>query len=196
MRKWKAILFSTVCIGVLMFAGICLYQKVVISGDDTEKEVIVIEGGLYPAYTFSEAIEEAVTIVYGRAVGKSATKAHQITYDDYSPLYEYYKEVSIEVIDILKGNMDAATVICLEFGGETEEAIYIEKSQEPIELGEEYILFLNKHGAAISPMALLKVNEDVVLTEGKLVPESDVSTFSTEVSVESYLNAIKAVLEE
>jgi hypothetical protein len=73
---------------------------------------------------------------------------------------------------------------------------YIEKSQEPIELGEEYILFLNKHGAAISPMALLKVNEDVVLTEGKLVPESDVSTFSTEVSVESYLNAIKAVLEE
>ena len=157
MRKWKIILFSTVCIGVLIFAGICLYQKVVISGDDTEKEVIVIEGGLYPAYTFSEAIE---------------------------------------VIDILKGNMDAATVICLEFGGETEEAIYIEKSQEPIELGEEYILFLNKHGAAISPMALLKVNEDVVLTEGKLVPESDVSTFSTEVSVESYLNAIKAVLEE
>lgn len=134
--------------------------------------------------------------MYGRAVGKSATKAHQITYDEYSPLYEYYKEVSIEVIDVLKGNMDATTVICLEFGGETEEVIYIEKSQEPIELGEEYILFLNKHGATLNPMTLLKVNEDVVLTEGKLIPESDVSTFSTEVSVESYLNAIKSVLAE
>ena len=196
MRKWKAILFSTVCIGVLMFAGICIHQKGGISGNTTEKKVVVREGGIWPAYTFSEAIEEAVTIVHGRAVGKSATKAHQITYDDYSPLFEYYKEVSIEVIDILKGKTDNSLVTYLEFGGETEEVIYVFEDIKPVKINSEYIFFLNKHGAALSPMTLLPVENGTVLGQGKIMPTSETGMPSSDISVESYLGAIESVLVE
>ena len=194
MRKEKVILLSIVLIGVFILAGTYVNQKS--NNIPNNKETIVItSNNSWPYYTFESAIDTAVTIVHGRAVGKSDTKAHQITFDE-QPSYEYYKEVSIEVIDILKGDMDATTVTYLEFGGETEDAIYIYEGKEQLKLGSEYVLFLNQYGAALSPKTLLVVEDDVVLTQGKLVPESDVSTLSIEISVESYLNAIKSVLSE
>ena len=196
MKKGKTILLSMILVGVCILSGvgINIYQKDSKSQSDKEK-VVITGSGTWPHHTFESAIDEAVTIVYGKAVGKSNTKVHQISFGE-QPSYEYYKEVAIEVIDILKGDMDADTVTYLEFGGETEDVIYIYEDKEELKLGSEYVLFLNQYGAALNPMTLLEVDEDAVLTQGKLIPESEVSTLSTEVSVESYLNAIKSVLAE
>ena len=166
------------------------------SGKDDTMKVTISGEGDWPWYTLEEAVDKAVTIVYGRAVGKSATKAHQITYDEYPPLYEYYKEVTIEVHEILKGDMEATTVTCLEFGGETEDVICIERNQVPVELGSEYIFFLNEYGATLAPWTLLPVEDDMVLTKGKVVPESEGSDEVTELSATEYLKAIKSVLED
>ena len=194
MRKGKIILLSMVLVGVFILAGTYIYQKSNNTQNNKEK-IVITSNNSWPYYTFESAIDTAVTIVHGRAVEKSDTKAHQITFGE-QPSSEYYKEVSIDVIDILKGDMDATTVTYLEFGGETEDAIYIYEGKEQLKLGSEYVLFLNQYGAALSPKTLLVVEDNVVLTQGKLVPELDVSTLSTEISVESYLNAIKSVLTE
>ena len=195
MRKWKTVIFCMIFVGVLILAGICINHKNSNAKNNTEKKVITGEG-MWPAYTFSSAVDEAVTIVYGKVLGKSDTKVHQVAYVNGQSHNEYYKEVSIEVIDILKGNMDETTVTYLEFGGETEDVIYIFDDIESVELDGEYIFFLNEYGAALSPMTLLPVDDNTVLTQGKIMPESEVSTLSTDVSVESYLSAIASALAD
>ena len=79
----------------------------------------------------------------GKAVEKSETKVHKLSEGDWYTDYAYYKEITIEVLEILKGDMDTATFTYFEAGGETEDVIYIENHQEPVKLGKEYIFFLN-----------------------------------------------------
>ena len=198
MKKWSLEIRVTFCIvfvGLLIIGGVSICHKNGNTESTIEKKVIKGEG-MWPAYTFSSAVDEAVTIVYGKVLGKSDTKVHQVAYVNGQSHNEYYKEVSIEVIDILKGNMDETTVTYLEFGEETEDVIYIFDDIESVELDGEYIFFLNEYGAALSPMTLLPVDDNTVLTQGKIMPESEVSTLSTDVSVESYLSAIASALAD
>ena len=194
MKKWcmkSKVTFCILFIGLLILGGVCIFHK---SGN-VEKKVIKGEG-MWPAYSFASAIDEAATIVYGRVVDKSATKVHQMAYINGKSYNEYYKEVSVEVLDILKGDMDDTTVTYLEFGGETKDVIYVFEDIEPVEINGEYIFFLNNYGAALSPMTLLPVDNGTVLTQGKIMPTFETGTRSSGVSVESYLRAIESVLEE
>ena len=163
--------------------------------EDTMKLTIASERD-YPWYTLEEAVDKAVTIAYGKVVEKSETKVHKISNGDWYTDYEYYKEVTIEAFEIIKGDMDANTVTCLEFGGETEDVICIDNGQVSVELGKEYILFLNQYGAALAPWTLLPVEDGMVLTKGKVVPESKGSDEVNEISVEEYIRAIKSVLAD
>lgn len=67
------------------------------------------------------------------------------------------------MIDILKGNMDDTTVTYLEFGGETEEVIYIFDDIEPVEIHGEYIFFLNNYGAVLINIRLAVCTADFIL---------------------------------
>ena len=153
---------------------------------------------MWPSHTFESAVDEASTIVYGRVVDKSDTKVHEVANVNGQAYYEYYREVSVEVIDILKGNRDDTTITYLEMGGETDEVIYIFDDMEPVEVNGEYVFFLNKYGAFLSPMTLLPVSNGTVLTQGKIVPadETSQSTRSVNVSVKSYLEAIQSELTD
>jgi hypothetical protein len=163
--------------------------------DNTLKVTIYGEGD-WPWYTLEEAVDKAVTIVYGKAVEKSETKKHKISAGDWYTDYEYYKEVTIEVLENLKGDMDARTFTYFEVGGETEDVIRIKKHQEPVELGKEYIFLLNQYDIALSPQTLLPVEDGVVLTKGKVAPESKGSDEVNEISVGEYIRGIKSVLAD
>ena len=200
MRKWSKrikVTFSILFVGLIMLGVSCLYRNYRNENNNTEK--IVVRGeGMWPSHTFESAVDEASTIVYGRVVDKSDTKVHEVANVNGQAYYEYYREVSVEVIDILKGNRDDTTITYLEMGGETEEVIYIFEDMEPVEVNGEYIFFLNKYGAFLSPMTLLPVSNGTVLTQGKIVPadETSQSTRSVNVSVKSYLEAIQSELTD
>lgn len=194
MKKWNFEIRVTSCIlliSLLVLSGVYIFYKK--SENNTEKKVITGEA-MWPTYFFSSAVDEAVTIVYGKVLNKSDTKVHQVAYTNGRSYNEYYKEASIEVIDMLKGNRNDATVTYLEFGGETEDVIYIFDDIEPVELDGEYIFFLNEYGAALSPMTLLRVDDTTVLTQGKIMPTPETSALSSDISVESYLRAIESAL--
>lgn len=151
----------------------------------------------WPFYTFDSAIEQATTIAYGKVVKKSKTKIYQTTTSSGYVDKEYYKQVSIEVIDILKGNTDEKNITYLEFGGETNDAIYIWEGVEPVDIGDEYIFFLNPYGAFLSPLTMLPVENGTVLTKGKVAPEAQENQGekTSDISVETYLEAIKSKLK-
>ena len=200
MRKWSKrikVTFSILFVGLIMLGVSCLYRNYRNENNNTEK--IVVRGeGMWPSHTFESAVDEASTIVYGRVVDKSDTKVHEVANVNGRAYYEYYKEVSIEVIDILKGTMDHTIFTYLEMGGETEEVLYIFDDMEPVEVNCEYIFFLNKYGAFLSPMTVLPVSNGTVLTQGKIVPksETDQSAESVDISVELYFEAIQTELRD
>lgn len=198
MSRWSIktrISFGILFLGLLMLGGVCVWHNNGNAESNIEKKVIKGEA-MWPAYSFASAVDEAVTIVHGRVVDKSSTKVHQMANVNGQSYNEYYREVSIEVIDILKGKMEDAMVTYLEFGGETEELIYVFDDIEPVEINGEYIFFLNYHGAALSPMTLLPVDNGTVLTQGKIIPTSTTSTLSSDISVESYLREIESALAD
>lgn len=200
MKKWSIkikIMFCILFVGLCMLGGVCLYRNS--KTEDNKAEKMVVRGeGMWPFYTFESAVDEAATILYGRVVDKSDTKVHEVANVNGQAYYEYYREVSVEVIDILKGNRDDTTITYLEMGGETDEVIYIFDDMEPVEVNGEYVFFLNKYGAFLSPMTLLPVSNGTVLTQGKIVPadETSQSTRSVNVSVKSYLEAIQSELTD
>ena len=113
------------------------------------------------------------------------------TYSFASAVDEAATIVYERVID--KSVIDDAMVTYLEFGGETEDLICVYEDIEPVETNGEYIFFLNYHGAALSPMTLLSV---AVLTQGKIMPTSEVSALSSDISIEAFLRAIESVLAD
>ncbi|MBR2036804.1 MAG: hypothetical protein IKA09_03660 [Lachnospiraceae bacterium] len=182
-------LFAVVCIGVIRNDN----------GAKTNSEEAIVHHiqADWPFYTFNSAIEQATTIAYGKVVKKSKTKSHQTTTSSGNVHTEYYKEVSIKVIDVLKGDVNDKTITYLEFGGETKDAIYIWKGVVPVDIGDEYIFFLNPYGAFLSPMTLLAVDDGTVLTKGKIAPDAQENQGEkiSDISVETYLEAIKSKLK-
>ena len=83
----------------------------------------------------------------------------------------FYLDISMPK-NVVKGNTDEKNITYLEFGGETKDAIYIWKGVEPVDIGDEYIFFLNPYGAFLSPLTLLPVENGTVLTKGKIAPDA------------------------
>lgn len=195
MNKKIKIIICTVIFALLIVAGIGIIRKN--NGIKNIDKRTVTKTAMWPSFSFESAVNQATTIVYGKVVDKSDTKIHQTTSSSGNIYTECYKEVSIEVIDILKGNMDDNTVTYLEWGGETEDAIYIFSGMTPVEINDEYIFFLNMYGAFLSPMTLLPVENGTVLTKGKIAPDSQTNqeTRTSDISVETYLEAIKSGLK-
>ena len=120
------------------------------------------------------------------------------------PLREYYKEVTVEVLEAVKGVTAKETAITYtEFGGETDNAIYLYEGLEPVAIGEEYIFFLNERGVFLSPWTLMFVSDGVVQTYG-IIPsefssEQQADTKDTthkEYKLEQYIDAIREELAE
>ena len=116
-------------------------------------------------YTAEDAINKASTIVHGIVMNKSETKVHEGYTSDGRLVQEYYREVTIRVVDTIKGDNDG-TVIYLEMGGETDTHIYQVEGYPYVDVLDEVILLLDDKGALLHPNALLTVSSGTVTPLG------------------------------
>ena len=165
-------------------------------------KTVILGSALWPNYTFEEAIAEAETIVYGKAVSKSGIMEHEISLNPERSDKEYYCEVYLEPIELLKGEENEdGTVTVLDFEVETDTHVYHTEGVEPVILGQEYIFFMNEHGSFLTPQMMIPVESGTV--ETNFLPEignadnSEVkrnAKQSGKLSVEKYLSAIEEAM--
>ena len=145
----------------------------------------IVEGhAVWQKYDLDAATNDAASIVHGRVVEKSETFINE--YD------EPYRNVTIEVINTLKGTDSSEMFTYVEMGGETDTHIYKTEGFEDVKADEEYILFLNKHGAILSPSTRLPVNNGVVSAENEMLPEGQSrNANATTMDINEYVESIK-----
>ncbi len=171
-----------------------------------EEKEVVSRQGLWPGYTFEEAVAEAETIVYGKAVSKSGIMEHEISLNPERSDKEYYCEVYLKPIELLKGEENEdGTVTVLDFEVETDTHIYDKPGVDPVELEKEYIFFLNEHGSSLNPQMMIPVEDGMMKTA--ILPEKEDSdgksknaeaeeetTQVKEVAVEEYIAMIEEAM--
>lgn len=134
MKKGKLTNVITITIIVVLVLILCITISKKFEGKETEekdKEIIQVSA-LWPYYSFESAVEEADTIVYGRVISKSDTRVFEAKYHT-----EYYREVTVEILEKMKGAINEETVTFMEAGGENEDVIYLTSGVSPVEIGEE-----------------------------------------------------------
>lgn len=170
----------------------------------SEKEMRTVQA-CWPAYTFETAVEEASTIIHGKVVDISDTLVHVIgTAGNGSVLRECYKEITVEVIEGIKGIDDeTASITFIQSGGETEDYVYVVTGIVPVEMGEEYLFFINEKGSSLSPSTLIPVEDGIAQTTGKIAPtvntiQQTLTTKSGQGALEEYdlKQYIMAIREE
>ena len=128
--------------------------------EETVEKTIIKTTGMWRRYNLEEAVEAATTIVHGIVNTKSDTKYYDVETPEGEKISKiYYREVEIQVLDCIKGDPDAETVIYEEEGGETEDTIYICTDIHELQKGEEILIFLNETNKLIAPLALFIVDE-------------------------------------
>lgn len=158
---------------------------------DRSEKTVVMGYGSWPLYTFEEGVDKAAVIVYGKAAGRGAVKEHVVGSAGDQTMKEYYQEVSIEPITLIKGSA-GGNVTYLDFDVETDTHIYDMEGMDPLEVGKEYVLLLSDRGAPLSPMMVIPVENGKLTTS--FVPE-DREDRQEEMAVEEYLQLLKDAAE-
>ena len=142
-------------------------------------------------YTFEEAVAEADTIVYGKVIEKSDTLIHETGASGGSTVKNLYKEVTIEVLDVIKGDERKDTVTYYEWGGETEDFSQVIDNFDPVNVDEEYIFYLHEPGVTIGgPAGILPVTNGAVSVKGKYAPEGADDTASGAMDIDKYISDV------
>ena len=149
---------------------------------ETEEKEVIKGYACWRDMTFEEAAKEANTIVYGKVKNKSETFCD----DKYSPVVlKHHKEVTIEVLEAIKGVPDGtSTITYMEFGGETDDVIYVL---------DNYFL---------TPATIIRVTDGLAKTMNKISPETPASqqTYALDTqagayNLEHYIDAIRKAME-
>ena len=165
----------TVC-SVLILALLVTGSILLFSQEKTPTEIAVREhnvtpiSALWPGYDFEGAIDTAYKIVVGTVAAKSETKVHE-GYDDSNRILvrEYYKDVTIEVESVLKGDPQIETVNYIEPGGETitireDGTAAINDWQysgvKTLAVGDRVLLYLTEKGNFVNPYTLFLIESD------------------------------------
>ena len=169
--KRKALLAGVLAVVMLLVCAGC--QREI---PREEKEVVGGQG-LWPYYSFEEAIAEAKTIVYGKTVSRSDVIEEVTSPPEGFVGGEgvtdtvYYCKVSLEPITLVKGEAgEDGKVVVRDFEVETDTHIYDKADVDPIELDQEYVFFLNEYNVFFTPQMMIPVEDGVVHTTN--VPDS------------------------
>ena len=199
-KKTKTILF-TCCAFLLLSAGIFTTIHFIQANQKipTEEKRITTIYPIWVWYDIDSASEAATTIVYGTLGPKGELKWNMGTSSKGNPT-ERYREAEIQVIQMIKGDMDAETVHYWELSSEeTEDRIYVYDGAIALEEGKDYLFFLNKNGAYLSPATVMEVDENgVVIPPWDMKIESELQARSDEslpVSLEDYLAEVQKNLD-
>lgn len=170
---------------------------------ETAEKPVIKRYACWAWYDFERAVDEAATIVHGKVKSIGNTQVHETPTSFGEPLREYYKEVTVEVLEAMKGvNVEETTITYIEHGGETDNAIYIYEGLNPVAIGEEYIFFLTERGVFLSPWTLMPVSDGVVETWGLIPSEvsSEQQAYTKDTphkeNLEQYITAIREELAE
>ena len=176
MKNMKKLLKIRFIIPAILIAVVVVMIPVIVisnrgGGESVDKETVIVDA-LRPALSFEGVCRDATTIVYGKVVGVGETKVHESTGSAGSILKEYYKEITIEVIDLIKGAAKDNKVTYLQMGGETDTHIYIYEEYPPVSISDEVILFLSDRGVCLGPQACIYVKDGMVSLDHKVIPET------------------------
>ena len=149
-------------------------------------------------YDFEKTVEKSSYIVRGKVMEKGGTQIYNHCDSKGVVVGQTaYHEVQIEVLEALKGAEKGDTITYLELGGETEDAIYIYEDIVPLNVGEEYLFFLNEHGAFLDPATVISISDGHISPSSRLIPGNSSNTYGakTRILVDDYMETIKAELE-
>ena len=201
-KKTKTTLF-TCCAFFLLSAGVftAVHSTQANREIPTEEKIVSHISPIWIGYDIDSASEAATTIVYGTLGPKGEVKRNEMTLSN-GELYvlERYREAEIQVIQMIKGDMDAETVHYWELSGEeTDDAIYVYDDAICLEEGKSYLFFLNENGAYLSPATVMEVDENgVLIPPWSMKIESEMQARSDEslpVSLEDYLAEVQKNLD-
>lgn len=161
----------------------------------------------WPGYDFEGAIEEAHRIIIGTVAAKSETKKQE-GYAGNILVREYYKDVTIDVESVLKGDADLETVNYIEPGGEiitinadgTASINDYEYEGIPtLAVGDRVLLYLTEKGNFLSPLTLFVINPDDTISVSSEVLTPDTllksqSHYMETYDLDDYVGAIKDYL--
>lgn len=164
-KKWTMALCGLLAVIMALLSG-CVSSQTG-SSTPTEEKQQVYGTAEWVYYSFEEAINEASTIVYGTAGERGETKLREGAPGESA--IEFYREIPITIKELVKGE-GSGTVAYKEYGGETEDTVYIMRDFTPLEAGKEYILFLHEDGYSLPPNTLIPVEDGAVSTV--FVPDS------------------------
>lgn len=195
----QVLILNLVCIAAFLFSfSACSHNA-----PDTEPEVITIHA-LWPSYSLEQAISRSSTIVYGKVVSKGETLTHESQLSNGDILTEYYRNVSIEVIDLIKGENDLDFVEYKEMGGVVGSVTYQYEGLKFAESGEHILLFLNENNVAISASGVMILDSENKISVAKAMIPNDVSpaaygaetnSLRVNVPIEDYCALIKSSLQ-
>lgn len=199
----------TIC-SVLVLALLVTGSILLFSPEKSPTEIAVREhnvmpiSALWPSYDFEEAIDKAYQIVIGTVTAKSETKKHE-GYDESNKILvrEYYKDVTIEVESVLKGNLKIETVNYIEPGGETitiradgTAAInnWEYSGVRRLAVGDRVLLYLTEKGNFVSPETLFLVESDDTISVSSTLLSNTMrksqSYYMETCNLEDYVDAI------
>ena len=201
-KKVKTILF-TCCAFLLLSVGVVTAVHSTQANREIPKEEKIVShiSPIWIGYDINSASEAATTIVYGTLGPKGEVKRNEVALSSGTvKVAERYREAEIQVIQMIKGDMDAETVPYWEYSNEeTEDKIYVYSDMVFLEEGKEYLFFLNENGAYLSPATVMEVDENgVVIPPWSMKIESELQARSDEslpVSLEDYLAEVQKNLE-
>lgn len=157
-----------------------------------EKSIVMMNSPCWVDLSFEDAVNNAATIVHGRVLSKRNTLVHKTAALRLDLPGDYSREVTVEVIETIKGEVDS-TIVYLELGRETNISNYVFREIDVVEPDDEYIFFLNEYGT-LSPAELVPVSDGYVLTKGRVAPEASGDQQGETMILEEYIDAIKSQL--
>lgn len=144
-----------------------------------------------------QAVNMADTIFRGKVLSRSTETRGLPIYKPDGSLYDYdyYREVTIEVLDMVKGDKSQKTILYKEPGGETESLIFKFDGIDPLNIGQEYIFFLYENNTFLNPSAVMPITDGQVWVSDQMCPEElqveGERVFAQKLPVDTYMKAIK-----
>jgi hypothetical protein len=139
----------------------------------------------------------ATTIFRGKVVERSTQSRGMYASEKYGEFIygDVYRELTVEVVDMIKGDKSKEIVLYKEPGGESEDFIYVYDEIDPLTIGKEYIFFLRENNTFISPWTVLGISDGKVMVSTEMVPESLLGENGKRpeqgITVEAYTKALK-----
>ena len=195
----KRILTLCLCMLCLTACSSCGHTGIVTEQTPTETVTIMAD---FAAITFEEAVDRAATIVYGTVTAKSITQPNESLLSNGHTNYDPYRNVTIEVDTLFKGDSGHSPVVYREPGGIVGSTEYVYYALESTEVGDRVVLFLNENGYFLCPDVLNIADEDGNITVGStMLPvapgqERPARYTVTTMPIEDYCNIIRDYLAQ